>query len=240
MRGLWFKNNIFISLTVIIVDNSPADILIAVAHSSEAEAVEKALSATQCPCEILVTGVGGAAMSWALQKRFTSGPGPALVINPGIAGSYTPSLAPGDVVIPRSDCFADMGVDDNGTFLSLFSANMADPDRWPFSGGRIHCSGRPFDLLGKKYPVVTAATVNMASGSQQVIARIREAWNPDIETMEGAWFAYACAIMHIEWLSVRAVSNMVEPRNLKNWNIPLALRKLEKEMTEILKIIKTA
>jgi futalosine hydrolase len=240
MRGLWFKNNIFISLIAIIVDNRRGEILIAVAHPSEAEAVQKAVTGSGCGCEILVAGVGGASMSWALQKRFTSGTLPALVINPGIAGSYTTSLAPGDVVIPRSDCFADMGVDDNGTFLSLFSANMADPDRWPFSDGRIHCTGRSFDLLAKDYPVVTAATVNMASGSQQVIDRIRDAWNPDIETMEGAWLAYACAVMHIKWLSVRAVSNMVEPRNLKNWNIPLALSRLEKEMTGILRLIRTA
>jgi futalosine hydrolase len=240
MTGLLFKNNIFISLITIIMDNRRGDILIAVAHPSEAEALQKAVSDSGCGCEILVGGVGGASMSWALQKRFTSGTLPALVINPGIAGSYTPSLAPGDVVIPRSDCFADMGVDDNGTFLSLFSANMADPDRWPFSDGRIHCTGRAFELLAKDYPVVTAATVNMTSGSQQVIDRIIDAWNPDIETMEGAWLAYACAVMHIKWLSVRAVSNMVEPRNLKNWSIPLALSRLEKEMTGILRIIRTA
>jgi hypothetical protein len=33
---------------------------------------------------------------------------------------------------------------------------------------------------------------------------------------------------------------MVEPRNLKNWNIPLALSRLEKEMTGMLRIIRTA
>jgi futalosine hydrolase len=217
------------------LDNRLDDILIAVAHPSEAEAVEHAMNATQCRYELLVSGVGGAAMSWALQKRFSSGASPTLVINPGIAGSYIPSLTPGMVVIPHSDCFADMGLDDNGTFLSIFSASMADPDRWPFSGGRIRCSGKWFDILRKEFPAVT---VNMTSGSQPVIDRIRNAWNPDIETMEGAWFAYACSIMHIEWLSVRAVSNIVEPRNLKNWDIPLALTKLEKAMITILKTIK--
>ncbi len=220
------------------MDNKTEDIIIAVAHPSEAEVVEQAMSATQCRYELLVTGVGGAAMSWALQKRFSSGAVPSLVINPGIAGSYIPSLTPGMVVIPHSDCFADMGLDDNGSFLSVFSASMADPDRWPFSGGRIHCSGKWFDILRKEFPVASAATVNMTSGSQPVIDRIRKAWNPDIETMEGAWFAYACSIMHIEWLSVRAVSNIVEPRNLNNWKIPLALAELEKAMTTILKIIK--
>lgn len=44
MSGLWFKNNIFISLIAIIVDNRRGDILIAVAHPSEAEAVQKAVT----------------------------------------------------------------------------------------------------------------------------------------------------------------------------------------------------
>ncbi len=220
------------------MDYAPGEILVAVAHSSEEEAVRQAVSAAQANCDILVTGVGGAAMSWALQKRFASGPRPAVVIGAGIAGSYLPSVSPGEVVIAGSDCFADMGVDDNGEFISLFGARLADPDRPPFSGGRIVCRGMLFDMASKLFPVVSAATVNMSSGSQVVIDRIRRSWNPEIETMEGAWMAYACAVSGIEWLSVRAVSNMVEPRNLKNWDIPLALMKLQEAMYEILNLLK--
>lgn len=219
------------------MDYKSGNILIAVAHPTEEEAVRCAVDASRCSCEIIVTGVGGAAVSWALQKRFSAGPLPALVIGAGIAGSYVSSHAPGDVVLVRSDCFADMGVDDNGDFRSLFRANLADPDSPPFRGGRIHCGGRWFDLLAATLPSVTGATVNMSSGSQTVIDRIRKAWDPDIETMEGAWLAYACEISRIPWLSVRAVSNMVEPRNLKNWDIPLALRRLQEEMTRITGLI---
>lgn len=214
------------------------DILIAVAHQSEAGAVENAMKDARCQCEVLVTGVGGAAMSWALQKRFTSGGIPALVINAGIAGSYASPHVPGNVVIALSDCFADLGVDDNGTFLSIFMASLADPEKPPFRGGRIHCRGRWFDRLNGKYPAVRAATVNMTSGSQPVIDRIRHAWDPEIETMEGAWFAYSCEMSGAEWLAVRAVSNMVEPRNLNKWDIPLALKKLREAMTDILITIK--
>ncbi|MDF1560944.1 MAG: hypothetical protein P1P83_12180 [Bacteroidales bacterium] len=217
------------------MNETVSDILIAVAHPSEEEAVREAVTG-HC-CEILVTGVGGAAMSWALQKRFAAGPLPSLVIGAGIAGSYSAAVVPGEVVLARSDCFADMGVDDNGTFRSLFRANLADPDSYPFSGGRIYCSGRLFDLAARKYKTVTAATVNMSSGSAAVIERIRKAWDPEIETMEGAWLAYTCAMAHTEWLSVRAISNMVEPRNTLNWDIPLALGNLQEAMKEILKIM---
>jgi futalosine hydrolase len=219
------------------MDYNSGDILIAVAHPTEEEAVRRSVADSGCDCGIIVTGVGGAAMSWALQKRFSAGPLPALVIGAGIAGSYVSSLAPGDVVLARSDCFADMGVDDNGNFRSLFGAQLADPDSPPFSGGRIHCSGKWFDLVSGTLPAVTGATVNMSSGSQAVIDRIRKAWDPDIETMEGAWLAYACEITRVPWLSVRAVSNMVEPRNLKNWDIPLALRRLQEKMTRITGLI---
>ena len=220
------------------MDKPSGDILIVVAHPSEEEAVRHALVDSHTDCDIVVTGVGGPAMAWALQKRFSEGPSPSLVIGAGIAGSYRPSLATGSVVIVRSDCFADVGLDDNGTFFPLFRSGMSGTDGYPFTDGWILCSGKWFDLLATRYKAVSAATVNMTSGSQAVIDRIRAAWNPDIETMEGAWLAYLCSMSHIDWLSVRAVSNMVEPRNLKNWDIPLALQQLQQTMTDILNLIR--
>lgn len=219
------------------MENTPREILIAVAHPSEEEAVRQAVSSARCHCEVIVTGVGGAAMSWALQKRFASGALPKLVIGAGIAGSYVTSVSPGDVVLARTDCFADMGVDDNGDFRSLFNANLADPDTHPFRGGRIYCEGEIFETLSGRLRPVNGATVNMSSGSRAVIDRIRTTWDPDIETMEGAWLAYACAVTGLPWISLRAVSNMVEPRNLSRWDIPLALRRLREEMTHVLGII---
>ena len=236
------------------MNNGSGPVLIVVAHPSEEVAVWRAADAASFPCEVIVTGVGGAAISWALQKRFAEGglhaghrsgtlaaePGyislPSVVIGAGIAGSYSPAYPPGTVVITSSDCFADMGVDDNGGFISLYGAGLADPDAPPFSGGRILCTGWWFDLAAGLLPAVAGATVNMVSGSQPAIDRIRETWTPDIETMEGAWLAYTCAMAGVPWIAVRAVSNMVEPRNRGNWDIPFALRSLEERMTQLLKL----
>jgi len=271
-----------------VMNNGPGDILIAVAHPSEEEAVRRAALSAGCRCEVIVTGVGGAAMSWALQKRFSlawlprsqasgkdsaghtkyadaghtvyadagdtvysdaghslcSGAGkqhpvslPSVVIGAGIAGSYVDSIIPGTVVATSSDCFADMGVDDNGHFIPLFGAGLADANTPPFNAGRIPCTGKFFEIASGLIPAVRGATVNMASGSQAVIDRIIKAWDPEIETMEGAWLAYTCAMSGIPWISVRAVSNRVEPRNLKNWNIPLALQNLEEKMIQMLELI---
>lgn len=218
------------------VYNAP-EIVIVVAHPSEEEAVRMAMDLAGCRCGVLVTGVGGAAMSWSLQRRITAAV-PSLVIGAGIAGSYSDNYPPGSVVTVGSECFADMGLDDNGKFISLFDAGLAGADTPPFSDGRIICSGRYLDLALTVAPRVRGATVNMTSGSAQVIDRIRRAWDPEIETMEGAWLAYVCAMAGIPWISLRAVSNMVEPRNRELWDTPLALRNLREKLFQFLELIK--
>jgi hypothetical protein len=42
----------------------------------------------------------------------------------------------------------------------------------------------------------------------------------------------------IPFLAIRAISNKVEPRNIKAWDIPLALDKLAGAITKILLILK--
>jgi futalosine hydrolase len=66
------------------------------------------------------------------------------------------------------------------------------------------------------------------------IERLRKKFNPDIETMEGATFFYICALEKIPFLSVRAISNRVEPGNRNSWNIQLALDNLEGKLKELL------
>jgi futalosine hydrolase len=232
------------------MNNDPGQILIVVAHPSEEEAVRRAADAAGCSCAVMATGVGGAAMSWALQKRIAEAgmtgslsrgiplrEKPPSGLPGNVMSANLPVLVPGTVVTTRSECFADMGVDDNGRFTSLYGAGLADPDKPPFTGGHIISSGKWFDLAAGLLPPVAAATVNMASGSEAVIRRIRNAWDPDIETMEGAWLAYTCAMAGIPWIAVRAISNMVEPRNLKKWDIPLALGNLEMKMTRLMELI---
>jgi futalosine hydrolase len=212
-------------------------VLIVVAHHTEAKAIYDTVNSGSEVYEILTTGVGGMNMAWSLQKRLTSGPKPNFIIGTGIAGSYLDTIRKGDVVLAASDCFADMGIDDNGQFITLFSKNLADPDVFPFSGGKIVCRNKWHTELSKYLRIVEAATVNMASGSEQVIARIKMVWNPAIETMEGAYFSYVCAMSGIPYISLRAVSNMIEPRNERNWDIALALRNLTELFPQVLKII---
>jgi futalosine hydrolase len=85
---------------------------------------------------------------------------------------------------------------------------------------------------------VVAITVNTATGSEITRLRLKNKFNPDIETMEGAAFFYICIRERIPFLAIRAISNRVEPRDKRNWKINLALANLSEKLTEVLLTLK--
>jgi futalosine hydrolase len=73
---------------------------------------------------------------------------------------------------------------------------------------------------------VKAVTVNTLHGSKESIKRVKEKFNPEIETMDGAAFFYVCLSEKVPFLQIRAISNFVEIHRIENWNIPLAIDNL--------------
>jgi futalosine hydrolase len=71
-------------------------------------------------------------------------------------------------------------------------------------------------------------------GDGESIARVRERFDPDVETMEGAAFMYACLIHGVPFAQVRAVSNMVERRNRAAWKLDEAISNLGTVASQIL------
>ena len=55
--------------------------------------------------------------------------------------------------------------------------------------------------------------------------------------MEGAAFLFCCMKENIPCVQIRSISNFVEKRNKDNWNIPLAIENLHKEIIKILEAI---
>jgi len=192
-----------------------------------------------CIFDLLVTGVGPVPTAWAVGRWFSLNRKPDLVMNSGIAGSFRHDIVPGQVVLPVSDCFADAGVETGTGFLTLAEAGLEDPDKPPFTGGRLS-AGNPFvDLAAERLRAVRAISVSTATGSAATRERLVAKYDPDIETMEGAAFFYACREADVPFVAFRAVSNMVEPRDKSRWNISLALDNLAIELQHfILKLDK--
>ena len=187
-----------------------------------------------CEISLLVTGVGSISTAWIMKQWFSSNPKPDLAINAGIAGSYRDEIEIGEVVMPVSDCFADMGIESGKGFLTLSEAGLGDPDKFPFKSGFITAENR-FIINGEKYlKPVRAITVNTATGSAATIERLVNKYDPDIETMEGATFFYICAMEKFPFMAIRAVSNRVEPRDRNKWDISLALCNLSIKIKDII------
>ncbi len=183
---------------------------------------------------LLVTGVGSAATAWSMKQWISSNEKPDLVINGGIAGSYRIDLKIGDVVMPATDCFADAGVEDGENFLTMSEAGLISANEFPFRDGLIYADSLYNFQVKSILRPVRAITVNSATGSEATILKMQKKFNPDIETMEGATFFYICARENLPFLALRAISNMVEPRNKNNWNIPLALESLSTKLYEVI------
>lgn len=198
------------------------------------ESVSGRLFSAKKQLEVLVTGIGTVPTAWALAKKYSGQPKPDLAINIGIAGAFGDELEPGDVVMPVSDCFADAGVGIPGGFLTLAEAGLQDPDEFPFTRGKLIADNNYVSCIAGMVKFVSAVTVNTASGSEENIAMIHGKYQPDIETMEGAAFFYSCLMEKIPFIALRAVSNKVEPRDKKRWNIPLALNNLARGLNDVL------
>jgi len=187
---------------------------------------------------ILVAGVGSVSTAWEMQKWISVNDTPDLAINSGIAGSYKEEFSIGDVVMPFTDCFADAGIEDGNSFLTLSEAGLAGANDFPFRDGVIHADPMYVQKMKNILKPVKAITVNTATGSEATREKLVKKYNPDIETMEGATFFYICSRERIPFMALRSISNKVEIRNKNNWNIKLALTNLAEKVHEVVLTLK--
>ena len=175
----------------------------------------------------IVTGIGMIRTARAMGSVLAQYQ-PDLCINAGIAGAFPDKFAIGDVVHVVQETVADFGAEDqNGQLLT--------PDQLQLPGDldlalMINHSAANFGFL----PKAKGLTVNRVSGHNSTITSRLATYDADIETMEGAAFFYCCLASNVEFLQIRAISNIIEPRNKDNWDIEGALSNLNVQLMEIL------
>ena len=173
--------------------------------------------------DVLITGVGMTATAFYLGKNL--GKKYDLAINAGVAGSFRKNIQPGTVVNVVSDRFADLGAEDGGRFLTLKQLGL---------GEIVHGSKFKVQSLKKGHrlsviaqlPKVKSITVNTVHGNTASIKKVIKKFSPDVESMEGAAFFYACNYEKIPCIQIRTISNYVERRSKKKWKTNLAVKNL--------------
>jgi len=173
--------------------------------------------------QILVTGVGTTATAFAL-GQYLAHVKTNLLINAGIAGSFSREHKIGDVLLIEKDRFGDLGVEEaDGKFVDVFELEMPAPNTPPYQDGwLINPAASDQNFL----PSATAITVQKVHGTTASITKIQNKYPVDLESMEGAAVHYASLMTGTPFFQIRSISNYVEPRNKENWDIGKAIDSL--------------
>ena len=172
--------------------------------------------------DLFVTGVGmvataaGAARALATHRYDAA-------LNLGVCGSFDRTRPLGTVVHVTSDGFPELGVEDGDRFVSAAANGLVDANAAPLTGEVIVNHAPPSWPVLQTLPEVSGVTVNTVHGSEASIAALLERSHPDVESMEGAAFLYACLVAGVPCAQVRAVSNYVERRNRAAWKMGEAI-----------------
>ena len=167
---------------------------------------------------VLITGVGMVNTAINLTKELIKSDYD-LVINMGIAGSFSDDVKIGDVVEVVEDTFSEIGFEDGDKFSE-------------FTDFRIKTS---YSVKSKtNLRKAKGVTINTVHGKEDSITEIVNRINSDIETMEGASVFKVCEELDVSYMQIRAISNNVEIRNKNNWDINLAIRNLNSEVEKII------
>ncbi len=207
--------------TVLIVTATGAEIAPVVAslgHGAATAARTCRYASGPHTIDVLTTGVGmvptAAWTSRALvHARYD------LALNLGVCGSFDRGLAPGQVVHVVADRIAELGAEDGEAFLGLADLDLSGDDI-------VANAAPPANAALEALPAVAGITVNTVHGNERTIAEAVKRLGPQVESMEGAAFMYACLVGGVPFAQVRAVSNVVERRNRAAWKLPEAIASL--------------
>ena len=186
----------------------------------------------QVSIEVLITGIGMTATAYRLsrclqQKKY------GLVLQAGIAGSYTELYPPGTLVQVVSETFADLGIEDHDQYFDLFETGLEEPSGFPFDKGELKPPESIFSL-NVDMPRVKGVTVNTVSGCQPTIDRRKLKYRPDTESMEGAALHFVCLNEGVDFMQIRAISNFVTPRDRSTWKMKEAIQNLNNWLRDYL------
>ena len=167
---------------------------------------------------MLITGVGMVNTSIQLTKELMRNKYD-LVINMGVAGSFSDAIKTGNVVEVVEDSFSELGFENGVEFEQFSDFELATK----------------YSVEGKTdLQKVKGITVNTVHGNEGYISEIVNRLNPDVESMEGAAIFKVCKEFSIPCMQIRAISNKVEKRNKENWDLPLAIKNLNTTVQQII------
>jgi len=189
------------------------------------EAERAAIVAAGVRSPVIVGGVGPAAAAAA--AALASGDGVDLVLSAGIGGGFAP-LRPGEVAVASAAVFADLGAETADGFVPVSALGFGEERYEVDASLAADLAARTGARVGT---IVTVATVTgTARTAAELTARFPDAV---AEGMEGAGVAAAARLRGVRFAELRAISNLVGPRDRDAWEIPRALEALGRAVAAV-------
>jgi futalosine hydrolase len=202
-------------------------LLLAVATENEILPLKQFLAATD-QVEFLITGMGPVITAVSLSSYLAlHGSKIDGVLNIGVAGAYVGSgLEMLDICRAQQEYLGDFGIcmqdgiqNFDPELLKSSSPLLFDTDL----GQRIKSILIENNIDFKN---VNFVTVNCCSGTITRGEYLRDKFAAGCENMEGAAVAMVCQKFNVPCVELRCVSNMVEDRKEKNWQLAEAIKKI--------------
>jgi futalosine hydrolase len=182
--------------------------------------------------DVAAVGVGPAAAAAGtarlLARAEAAGNRYASVVSAGIAGGFAGRVAVGGLVLADRSIAADLGADSPDGFLPV--------DRLGFGVTQIAADSELLAILREDSVVGPVLTVSTVTGTAEGLATILSRY-PDAvaESMEGFGVATAAVQAGTGFAEVRAISNLVGPRDRTGWRVAEALATLREGFRKALR-----
>lgn len=196
---------------------------------AERDALRAAAGKRAAGVEVIVGGVGPAAAAATTSAALATRPYD-LVISAGIGGGFAP-LPVGSVAVSSAIVFADLGAETADGFVPVSELGFGVVRHEVPPRLAVELADRTGGHLGT---VLTVATVTgTAATADALVARYPDAV---AEGMEGAGVAAAAAHHGVACAEIRAISNLVGPRDRAGWQVAEALAALGRVVAELVSV----
>lgn len=150
----------------------------------------------------------------------------------GCAGAYPEGgLTVGDLAIASEEVMGDEGVMTPSGFLDMEQLGLAIVQRhesryyhrFPTDNGLVSALSTMLEAYAHHHAIQcrtgSFVTVSTCSGTTIAGQQLYQRTQGIAENMEGAAVAQICTLYQIPFVEIRAISNMVEDRNMAQWDL---------------------
>jgi len=223
-------------MKILIVAATTIEIKPLLAHLSSEQRINANLSRftyNELVVDVLITGVSMVPTAYLMGKILATQKYDS-AFNLGIAGSFNRNIGLGEVVHITHDRFPGLGDDQGEYFLSLIDLKLLEENSFAYKDGELINKLPAISKTIHNLKTARSITVNRVNATNKSIEKIRKNCNPDVESMSGAAFFYACFLEEIPCAQIRAISNYVDQEDNDRWSIPKAIENLNKIILQVL------